>query len=157
MKVYNETKTQELKEYDLTKGYLKEDKIIVKTHQAQKEVKEISHEEIVAEYPNGGKDVKIIIDTPYQPAKDVWNEYEDIQVYMLFSEEEQKQLESEQLKSKNERKLQELKQRLSQLSEDLIQSTAGEIIADIDSRKAEFVKLHNELRVLLGKDERKVE
>ena len=57
----------------------------------------------------------------------------------------------------NQSKISELKQRLSQLSEDLIQSTAGEIIADIDSRKAEFVKLHNELRVLLGKEERKVE
>ena len=56
-----------------------------------------------------------------------------------------------------EQKIAELKQRLSQLSEDIIQSTAGEIINDIDSRKAEFVKLHNELRVLLGKDERKVE
>lgn len=56
-----------------------------------------------------------------------------------------------------EQKISELKQRLSQLSEDLIQSTAGEIIDDIDSRKAEFVKLHNELRVLLGKSERKVE
>lgn len=146
MKVYNELKTQELKEYDLKKGYLKEDKIIIKTHEAQKEVREISHEEIVAEYPNGGKDVKIVIDTPYQPAKDVWTEYEDIQIYIPFSQEQLK-----------EQKISELKQRLSQLSEDLIQSTAGEIIDDIDSRKAEFVKLHNELRVLLGKSERKVE
>lgn len=56
-----------------------------------------------------------------------------------------------------EQKIADLKQRLSQLSEDLIQSTAGEIIADIEARKAEFVKVHNELRVLLGKDERKVE
>ena len=141
MKIYNELKTQELKEYDLKKGYLKEDKIIIKTHEAQKEV-----EEIVAEYPNGGKDVKIVIDTPYQPAKDAWNEYEDIQIYIPFSQEQLK-----------EQKISELKQRLSQLSEDIIQSTAGEIIDDIDSRKAEFVRLHNELRVLLGKSERKVE
>lgn len=57
----------------------------------------------------------------------------------------------------NQSRIAELKQRLSQLSEDIIQSTAGEIIYDIGSRKAEFVKLHNELRVLLGKSERKVE
>lgn len=67
---------------------------------------------------------------------------------------------TEEIRSQRENvnvfKISELKQRLSQLSEDIIQSSAGEIIDDIDSRKAEFVKLHNELRVLLGKSERKV-
>ena len=65
-----------------------------------------------------------------------------------------REITQEQLK---EQKITELQQSLNELSYDIIQSTAGEIIDDIEARKAEFVKLHNELRVLLGKDERKVE
>lgn len=54
----------------------------------------------------------------------------------------------------DEKKIQELKQRLIKLNEDIIQDYIGEIVPDIETRKAEFISKHNELRVLLGKEER---
>lgn len=57
-KIYNEAKTEQLDNYDCTKGYLVDDKIFKEHHPARKEVLEQSHIEVIAEYPNGGKDVK---------------------------------------------------------------------------------------------------
>lgn len=48
----------------------------------------------------------------------------------------------------------EIKPRLEQLSQDLIQAQAGAVFEDLEERKAEFKTLHNELRVLLGKEPR---
>ncbi|MBE6691098.1 MAG: hypothetical protein E7590_07460 [Ruminococcaceae bacterium] len=49
-----------------------------------------------------------------------------------------------------------IRKRLEALSQDFMQVVAGEIIPDLDERKAEFVALHNELRVLEGKEPRLV-
>ena len=49
-----------------------------------------------------------------------------------------------------------IKRRLQELSEDFVQVLAGETIDDIEARRAEFVTLHNELRVLEGKEPRAV-
>ena len=65
MRVFNEDKTQELKEYDLNKGHLELDKLFVKHHEAAEEIKEQWHYETIAEYPNGGRDVSKVIDVPY--------------------------------------------------------------------------------------------
>ena len=48
----------------------------------------------------------------------------------------------------------EIKRRLRALSEDLVQAMAGEIVPDLDARRAEFVALHNELRRMEGKEPR---
>ncbi|MBE6600414.1 MAG: hypothetical protein E7640_04365 [Ruminococcaceae bacterium] len=48
----------------------------------------------------------------------------------------------------------EIKARLAQLSQDFIQVQVGAVFPDIEERKAEFRTLHNELRLLLGKEER---
>lgn len=100
MKVYNENKTIELNEYDLSKGYLKDDKIFVRHHEEQPEIKEVSHIEIVKEYPNGGKDAIEVIDVPYQPARPAYDEYEDIQVYVPYTKEELAKIEISNLKQK---------------------------------------------------------
>lgn len=47
-----------------------------------------------------------------------------------------------------------IKRRLQALTEDLVQAMAGEIVPDIEARRAEFVALHNELRELEGKEPR---
>lgn len=49
----------------------------------------------------------------------------------------------------------EIKTRLTQLTEDIVQSQAGEIVPNIEERKARFISLHNELRSLEGKEPRK--
>lgn len=73
---------------DLRKGYLKDDKIFVKHHEAQPKVEEVSHKEVIRVYPNGGKDVATVIDTPGQEAKDAYDEYEDVQRYVEYTQQE---------------------------------------------------------------------
>ena len=73
---------------NLELGYLRPESIISIHHEATGEVKEIGHYEVIAEYPNGGKDVAWIIDVPGTEAKEAWDEYEDIQRYVLYTEEE---------------------------------------------------------------------
>ena len=51
-------------------------------------------------------------------------------------------------------RISEIKARLSALSEDIVQEQAGEVVPNIEARKAEFVTLHNELRRLLGLEAR---
>ena len=65
---------------DLSLGWL-EDKTQTIHHDAVAGVEEVSHYETLAEYPNGGKDVKKIIDVPGVEAKDAW-------VYHLYTAEE---------------------------------------------------------------------
>lgn len=88
MRVFNEDKTQELKEYDLTKGYLKDDKLFVKHHEAVEEIQEQWHYEVIAEYENGGKDVEKIIDVPYQVPQEAHDEYEDIYIFIPYTQDE---------------------------------------------------------------------
>lgn len=54
----------------------------------------------------------------------------------------------------NKIRIAEIQARLTELDHDIVQDIAGEIVPNIEERKAEFVTLHNELRVLLGKEER---
>lgn len=144
MKIYNEEKTQILNNPDLEKGYLRQDKIVSKIVPAQEEVKEQYHYETIREYENGGKDVKKVVDVPYQPSKPETYEYEDIQIYIPYT---QKEL--------NEQRKVKISFRLNQLSQDFIQSLAGAEIENLEERRLEFQKLHNELRVLEGKEPRK--
>ena len=78
----------ELENPDLSLGYLTEDKILIAHHEAVEAVEEQWHYETVAEYPNGGKDVAKVIDAPGVEAKDAWDEYETVQRYVPYTEEE---------------------------------------------------------------------
>jgi hypothetical protein len=49
---------------------------------------------------------------------------------------------------------QNIKMELESLSQDIIQDLVGEIVPDIETRKARFFQLHNELRTILGKEPR---
>ena len=77
----------ELFDPDLTLGYLQEDKIFVKHHPAIDEVEEKWHYEVIAEYANGGKDIKKIIDVPGVKGQEAWDEYESIYRYILSNDE----------------------------------------------------------------------
>lgn len=78
----------EIENPDLSLGYLTEDKILIAHHEAVEAVEEQWHYETVAEYPNGGRDVAKVIDAPGVEAKDAWDEYETIQRYIPYTEEE---------------------------------------------------------------------
>ena len=54
----------------------------------------------------------------------------------------------------NEQRKFEITVRLNQLSQDFVQAMAGAYFENLEERKAEFQTLHNELRVLEGKEPR---
>lgn len=80
MKIYNEDKTQVLENVDLKLGSLVQDRLIVSDEQQEQFHYEEKH------YDNGGVAKYRIVDKPYKPA-----EYEDIQVYVLYTEDELKE------------------------------------------------------------------
>ena len=116
MRTFNEEKTQELFEVDEEMGYLRPGKLLIKHHDAipekvMKSVEEIRDELIaegkeVKQYSGGvwkvteehypatdtkpeGRTVKTI-QPIIEPAKDAWDEYEDIRVYHPYTDEEYK-------------------------------------------------------------------
>ena len=111
MRVFNQDKTVEITDYDLTKGYLVDDEIATEHeaeivhHPAVEAVEEQSHYEVIAEYPNGGKDVEKIIDVEAVEAKEAYDEIikeayderEPIQIYIPYTEEELKRMKAQRL------------------------------------------------------------
>lgn len=90
MRIFNENKTQEIQEslIDFTRYKLEKSERLVKHHEAVEEVQEQSHYETIAEYPNGGKDVKKVIDVEYVTPKEAYDEYEDILYLVPLTNEE---------------------------------------------------------------------
>ena len=86
MKIIDETGAV-VENPDLTLGYLVDDTEPVE-HPAVEGVDEQWHWETVAEYPNGGKDVKKIIDVPGVTAQAAWTEQVPVQRYLRYTEEE---------------------------------------------------------------------
>ena len=72
---------------DLTKGYLKQETQTVH-HDAVAGVEEVSHYETIREYPNGGKDVKKVVDVKAVPAQGAYDEEMEVQRYILYTAEE---------------------------------------------------------------------
>lgn len=147
MRIFDENKINEINEddVDFTNYKLEQGKLFIQHHEATSEVKKQSHYEVIKEYPNGGKDVKEVIDVAPVPAKEAWDEYEDILFLVPLSQQE-----------KDENRKIEIQARLNALSQDFIQSLAGEIVPNIEERQSEFVTLHNELRELLGMSPREI-
>ena len=95
MKILNELGV-EVTDPDLTLGYLKDDteKVHHDEVQAVQGIPPKVHYEVIAEYPNGGKDVKEIIDEEGVEGHDLipaWDEEVDIKKYILYTEDELKQ------------------------------------------------------------------
>lgn len=82
---------------DLTLGYIKLDTRTVH-HEAVEGVREVWHYETVAEYPNGGKDVKKVVDVPGVEAKPAWEEELQIKIYVPYTQEELDRMEEERNK-----------------------------------------------------------
>lgn len=100
MRIFNESKTREIFSYDEEKGYLSNDKIFVAHHPSVSEVKEVGHYETIKTYPNGGKDVKWVVDVAGVQPKEAWDEYEEILVFVEYTQKELAQREILSLKLK---------------------------------------------------------
>ena len=86
MKILDETGAV-VEKPDLTLGYLTTSTEEV-THPAVEGVEEVNHYETVAEYPNGGRDVRKVIDVPGVPAQAAWTEQVPVQRYIRYTAEE---------------------------------------------------------------------
>ena len=100
MRVFNKDKTVEITEYDLTLGRIVPDKLFVSHHEAGEPTDEVWHYETVRKYPGGGKDVKKVIDIPAVKGHDAYDEYENILVYIPYTEAELAAIEISELKRK---------------------------------------------------------
>lgn len=87
MRILDEN-NNEVTNVDLEKGYLKIETIVIKHHDAIDAKPGRSHIEIVKEYSNGGKDAITVWDEEPTEAKEAWDETEDIQRYIPYSDEE---------------------------------------------------------------------
>lgn len=105
MKIIDETGAV-IENPDLTLGYLINSTEPVE-HPAVEGMEEVSHYETVAEYPNGGKDVRKIIDREGIPARDAWTEQVPIQKYIRYTAEELAAQEEERKKAEAREKLPE--------------------------------------------------
>ena len=127
-----------LDDLDLDAGFLKEERILIAKHKAIEARDEEGHYEIIKEYPNGGVDVKWIVDTPAIEAKESYYEYETILRYTPFAE-----------KDLDQRKILELKQKLSETDYCIIKimegSSTTEEYSDVISERKKWRQMINEL------------
>ena len=127
-----------LDDLDLDAGFLKEERILIAKHKAIEARDEEGHYEIIKEYPNGGVDVKWIVDTPAIEAKEAYYEYETILRYTPFAE-----------KDLDQRKILELKQKLSETDYCIIKimegSSTTEEYSDVISERKKWRQMINEL------------
>lgn len=82
---------QEVKDYDRTQGRLEPDRLFIAHHPAVVGTPEVSHYEVVKTYPNGGQDLRKVVDSPAVEGKEAWDEYEDIYRYIPYTPQELEQ------------------------------------------------------------------
>lgn len=99
---------------DLTLGYLKPEPQTIH-HDAVEAVEEVSHYETIAEYPNGGKDVRKVVDVPGVAAKDAYDEEVDVQRYILYTADELAEQAAAREKAEQQAKLPNTETRLAAL------------------------------------------
>ncbi len=88
MRIFDKHKKNEIKDFDRNSGKLMPDKLFVAHHEAREASAEVGHYEVIREYSNGGKDVKWVVDKPAVTACEEHDEYEDILVFVPYTEEE---------------------------------------------------------------------
>ena len=104
---------------DLTLGHLVGGTEPVE-HPAVEGVEEVSHYETAAEYPNGGRDVRKVIDVPGVTAQAAWTEQVPVQRYIRYTEEELTAREEARKKAEAREKLPERVDALETANDDII-------------------------------------
>lgn len=104
---------------DLALGYLAEDTEPLE-HPAVAGVEPVSHYETVAVYPNGGRDVREVIDVPGVEAQEAWTEQVPILRYLLYTAEELAQQAEERKEAEAREKLPARVDALETANDDII-------------------------------------
>ena len=118
MKILDETGAV-VESPDLTLGYLISGTEPVE-HPAVEGVEELFHYETVAEYPNGGRDVRKVVDRPGVQAQEAWTEQVPVQKYIRYTAEELAAQEAERKKAEAREKLPERVDALEAANDDII-------------------------------------
>ena len=92
----------DIESVDYNLGHFEDETIVVTEHEAVDAVEEQGHWETIAEYPNGGKDVKWIVDVEGVEAQDAWTETEEIKRWIPYTEEELAQIAEQKAKEEAE-------------------------------------------------------
>ena len=111
MEIYNGN-MERIENPDLSLGYLTPGKR-TEHHAAVQGVAEQWHYETVAEYPNGGKDIRRVVDVPGVEAREAWDEEIAIQIYMPYTQEELDRMEDERNRPTTEARLRAVEETLA--------------------------------------------
>ena len=103
MEIYNEN-MELIENPNLSLGYLKPS-TRVEHHNAVEGVTEVWHYETIAEYPNGGKDIRKVVDVPGVEAQAAWDEEIPIQIYVPYTQEELDCIDAERNKPTTEQRV----------------------------------------------------
>lgn len=117
--IYNE-QMERIEHPDLTLGYLRPG-TRMEHHEAVEGVQEVWHYETVAEYPNGGMDVRKVVDVQGVEAQASWDEEIPIQIYVPFTQEELDRMEAERNKPTTEERVAQLEAQNEVLIECLLE------------------------------------
>ena len=119
VEIYNE-QMEHIENPDLTLGYLRPG-TRTEHHEAVEGVTEVWHYETVAEYPNGGKDIRRVVDVPGVEAQAAWDEEIPIQIYVPYTQEELDRMEAERNKPTTEQRVAQLEAQNETLLECLLE------------------------------------
>ena len=117
--IYNE-QMERIEHPDLMLGYLRPG-MRTEHHDAVEGVTEVWHYETVAEYPNGGKDIRKVVDVPGVEAQPAWDEEIPIQIYHQYTQEELDRIEAERNRPTMEERIAQLESQNETLLECLLE------------------------------------
>lgn len=117
--IYNE-QMERIEHPDLMLGYLRPG-TRTEHHDAVEGVTEVWHYETVAEYPNGGKDIRKVVDVPGVEAQPAWDEEIPIQIYVPYTQEELDRMEEERNRPTMEERIAQLESQNETLLECLLE------------------------------------
>lgn len=126
MKIIDEQGVELTTTPDLSLGRLEITTQIIH-HDAVAAVEEVSHYVTIAEYPNGGKDVKRVIDVPGVEARDAYDEEVEVQVYHPYTAAELAAQEEARKRAEQAAKLPTIEDRMAALEAGLIELAAQEV------------------------------
>ena len=119
IEIYNEN-MERIEHPDLTLGYLKPG-TRTEHHEAVEGVQEVWHYETVAEYQNGGRDIRKVVDIPGVEAQAAWDEEIPIQIYVPYTQDELDRMEAERNKPTTEERVAQLEAQNEALLECLLE------------------------------------
>ena len=169
-RVFNQDKTQELTDYDLSLGRLQEDKLVLAHHDAiegktveenvaaaqadGKTVKQIDGVWyiVTATYENGGRDLSKVLPTE---SKDAWDETENIYVYIPYTENELAVIAANKKISEAKAYLRETDYIVLKIAEAQAEGDAEQVAA-LQAEYAEQLAARKQARVTVNENEVKI-